>query len=103
MAPEQLAARPAFDGRTDVWALGAMLYQCPSGTRPIEGRSLTELLRAIEQPKVIPLAKRSPVVPRTVSKLVARMLSAEKDLRPTLLEVHDVLGAHAARGPSRIT
>jgi serine/threonine-protein kinase len=91
MAPEQIAIDVAVDPRADVWALGVILYECLAGARPIEGTSLPELFRALAEPDIVPLAKRVPKLPRAVGKLVGRMLTKDRDARPSLEEIHDVL------------
>ncbi|HEX7899490.1 MAG TPA: serine/threonine-protein kinase [Planctomycetota bacterium] len=57
MAPEQVEGRPeAISPRTDVYALGAMLYEILAGRPPIVGESLAELYRGIvtEDPAPLP-------------------------------------------------
>lgn len=39
MSPEQMKATRDVDARTDVWALGSVLYECLSGRRPVDGES----------------------------------------------------------------
>ena len=38
MSPEQLSSDLPLDGRCDLWALGAVLYQMASGVRPFSNR-----------------------------------------------------------------
>ncbi|AKU98215.1 Serine/threonine protein kinase PrkC, regulator of stationary phase [Labilithrix luteola] len=96
MSPEQVAGDLEVDSATDVWALGVIAYECLAGARPIDARSLTQMLRAIANPSIEPLSSRAPHVPRAVSNLVGAMLSKERGDRPTLRQVFDVL-MHAAR------
>lgn len=46
MSPEQLTGE-AVDERGDIFALGVMIYEALTGTRPFRGRSAAELLHAI--------------------------------------------------------
>jgi serine/threonine-protein kinase len=94
MAPEQVGTEDVVDARADIWALGVVLYECASGTRPIEGRSLTDVLRAIAEADIVPLAKRAPDLPRGFGRLVGRMLSRDKRRRPLLDDVRAELAAH---------
>ncbi len=56
MAPEQVEGRPeAISPRTDVYALGAILYEILAGRPPITGESLAELYRRIVREDPAPL------------------------------------------------
>ena len=77
MAPEQCRGE-AGDARTDVFALGAVLYTMLAGHPPFEvkdGRSA-----ALERATAEPLPR---VAPRALARLVARCLSHDPDARPT--------------------
>ncbi len=52
MSPEQARGMVDVDHRTDVWAVGVILYQCLTGRRPFAGSNFNEILTAIvtEQP-----------------------------------------------------
>lgn len=57
MAPEVLQARPA-DGRSDVWALGVVLYEIVSGKLPFGGRTAFEATSAILRERPAALGER---------------------------------------------
>src|SRR5207244_3868654 len=58
MAPEQAAGRiHDISPRTDVYSLGALLYQCLAGRRPFQGGTLTEVLRQVTQDDPVPLRR----------------------------------------------
>ena len=63
MAPEQMRGQPP-DNRTDLWALGVMLYRAVTGTSPFTGASMEQVMHAVlnTQPKP-PSAVRAGVPP----------------------------------------
>ena len=100
MAPEQIRG-DEIDRRTDLWAVGAVLYQLLSGTKPFEGKPLARLLTAISQTPHVPLQQRAPTVPKSVSDLVDRLLAKPRDARPSSAgivrdELRAILGADSS-------
>ncbi len=80
MAPEQLEGRPV-DARSDLWALGVMLYEMLIGERPFEGASHASLVAAILTRDVPPLATVQPLTPPLLDHLVRRCLEKTPDAR----------------------
>jgi serine/threonine-protein kinase len=96
LSPEQVSASTAIDGRTDVWALGVILYECIAGRRPFEARGLPRLFRLIAEGRPTPLRDVVHDVPPALAALTARMLDVDAAARPGLVEVRETLRAHAA-------
>jgi eukaryotic-like serine/threonine-protein kinase len=91
MAPEQIYGEPDVDARADVWALGVVVYECLSGERPISGKSFGQIARALQRREMVDLAVRAPSLPEELLALVRRMLAHDREARPSLAEVRDVL------------
>ncbi len=78
MAPEQLRGQP-LDGRSDVFAAGALLFEMLAGRKAFEGRTLFEVTHAVlhEQP---PVLSGSPAV-AALDRAVRRALSKRPEDR----------------------
>ena len=87
MAPEQVEGKPA-DARTDLWALGTILYEMLTGKRAFEGTSAASLVAAILEHEPPPVASLQPLTPPALDRLVRRCLAKPPDDRPDT--AHDV-------------
>jgi tetratricopeptide (TPR) repeat protein/predicted Ser/Thr protein kinase len=82
MSPEQLRGDPdAIDRRTDVYALGVLLYEGLTDTLPVNAKSFPELQAKMlgERPK--PPSAHRPDVPRALDGIVMRALARAPDDR----------------------
>ena len=108
MAPEQLEDQPV-DARTDLFALGAVLYEMTTGQAPFQGSSKASVIVAILSEEPVPVSRRQPLTPPLLERAMQRCLAKEPearwqtaaDLRAELTYVNDTLHGDAwttARG-----
>ncbi len=91
MAPEQVYGEKDIDGQADVWALGVMLYECLTGTKPFEGENFGQIFRRVTHVQYAPLRGLAPDVSPALEALVVRALSHDPQKRPTMSELYDTL------------
>jgi serine/threonine protein kinase len=85
MAPEQAAGRPA-DARTDVYSLGAIMYEMMTGLPPYTGDNFMEILTKKATMDPPPPISIRPELPQPVSDLVLAAMSRNPDARPQSME-----------------
>jgi serine/threonine-protein kinase len=78
MSPEQLASARDVDARTDIWAMGVILYEILAGRPPFPGNHITELTRAILGDAPAGLQSLRPDVPAGLVNVVERCLAKQR-------------------------
>ena len=87
MAPEQLEGKEA-DARSDLWALGCVLYEMATGRRAFEGKSQASLITSIMGSQPASLSQVAPLAPPGLERLVQACLA--KDPADRLQSAHDI-------------
>ncbi len=80
MAPEQLEGAEA-DTRTDIFALGAVLYEMLTGKRAFEGASRASLIASIMAAQPRPISELQPMTPPALDRLIRKCLAKDPDSR----------------------
>jgi eukaryotic-like serine/threonine-protein kinase len=76
LSPEQLRAEP-LDARSDLFAVGLILYELVTGIHPLAGESDVQTVHNYYNMEIVPPSHRSPGVPRALDTLVMRALASD--------------------------
>ncbi len=77
MAPEQIAGAKLVGPPADVFALGAVLYECLAGVPAFPGESIQAVLEKLEQCRPAPLRNLAPGVPARLALVIERALARD--------------------------
>jgi len=99
MSPEQMASARDVDAGTDIWAIGAVLYELLSGRPPFDAETLPQLCAMVLQSRAAPLDEVRPEVPAEVARIVDRCL--EKDRAKRFRDVGELARALRDFAPRR--
>jgi len=82
MAPEQFWGNDDIDGRADLWALGAVVYECLTGGLPVVAATPNQFVYRLRQQGITPVEHLAPGLPPALATFVGRLLAFDRDDRP---------------------
>jgi len=102
MAPEQIVG-DAITVRADVYGAGLLLWELLAGRHAFERDSLPELeiLQAMAQPRIPPIERLRPDLPRPVCEALGRALRAEPDERISARDMLEALRSYVRSAEAR--
>jgi serine/threonine protein kinase/Tol biopolymer transport system component len=80
MAPEQVEGKEA-DARSDIFSLGAVLYEMVSGKRAFDGRTLVSVAASILEKEPEPIRTLQPLTPASLERVIKKCLAKDPDAR----------------------
>jgi CheY-like chemotaxis protein len=93
MSPEQLLTDADLDPRSDLWAVGVVLYECLTGKLPFTAATPVALIAKVLNEEPPTPAELNPEVPETLSALVLELLAKRREDRPgSARELEERLG-----------
>lgn len=102
MSPEQ-AARQPVDGRSDLFSLGAVMYEMTTRQMPFPGNDLAGVVRAIQDLPPKPIEIGNPEVPSDLIRIINKAMQKERSLRyQSAAEMRDDLLALRQRLQGRV-
>ncbi len=81
MSPEQVRSPRSVDHRTDIWALGVLMYELLTNTMPFGGEEMQEVFAHILEHDPIPIRSLVHGVPEGLERVIFRCLSKKREQR----------------------
>jgi DNA helicase-2/ATP-dependent DNA helicase PcrA len=89
MAPEAWSGD--FSDKSDIWSIGAILYEMLTGVPPFLSDNLTDLQQKIETNKFLLPTMIRAAIPEYLEHIIAKCLKSNPDARPTARELSDMM------------
>ncbi|MDB4934451.1 MAG: serine/threonine protein kinase [Labilithrix sp.] len=99
MSPEQIRSTASADARSDLWSLGAVLYELLAGTEAFRAESVNALCAAVLEREPPPLGELRPDLPAGLVGVVMKCLQKDPDRR--FADVAELAEALLPFAPSR--
>ena len=89
MSPEQINKDPSIDGRTDIYSLGAVIYEILAGRTAVEGETMDQLVRCtLEVEPEMPSVHSQTTIPKLLEEVTMRCIQKDPKKRyKTMTEV----------------
>jgi serine/threonine-protein kinase len=99
MSPEQMQSSKRVDARSDIWALGVILFELVTGRPPFDADAVTELIIKIATAQPVAMGSIRADVPAGLERLIMRCL--EKDAERRFRNIGEFALALETFGPKR--
>jgi TolB-like protein/Flp pilus assembly protein TadD len=104
MSPEQAAGEAELDGRSDIYSLGAVLYEMVAGTAPFAGPTVQAIMAKLFAEPVPPLQPQHPDVPEWLEQTLLKALAKRAaDRFATAAQFGQALTRHTGTTPPGAT